>query len=83
MQQSIQSLEEQMKEKDGSIDTLQRQLVQAGIKDKIRSVETEIRKGAVKAQGSMSLTAQKAEAQRGLDKEKAQIERQKNNQSRS
>ena len=83
MQQSISSLEDQVKDKDGNIETLQRQLVQAGIKDKIRSVETEIRKGAVKAQGSMALTAQKAEAQRGLDKEKAQIERQKNNQSRS
>jgi hypothetical protein len=31
----------------------------------------------------MSLTAQKAEAQRGLDKEKAQLEREKSKQSRS
>ena len=83
MQQAIQSLEEQVKDKNGSIETLERQLVQAGIKDKIRSVETEIRKGAVKAQGNMSLTAQKAEAQRNLDKQQAQIERQKNKQSRS
>tara|TARA_R110002020_G_scaffold241933_1_gene455232 strand:+ start:941 stop:3187 length:2247 start_codon:yes stop_codon:yes gene_type:complete len=78
LQQSVQSLEEQVKDKDGTIDTLQRQLVQAGIKDKIRTVETEIRSGAVKAQGKMALTADKKAADAKIQKEKAQIELSKN-----
>ena len=74
LQQAVSSLEEQVKDKDGTIETLERQLVQAGIKDKIRNVETELRKGATKAQGRMSLTADKAKAEADIQKQKAQIE---------
>tara|TARA_R110002020_G_scaffold183586_3_gene379984 strand:- start:128 stop:2374 length:2247 start_codon:yes stop_codon:yes gene_type:complete len=77
LQQAVSSLEEQVKDKDGTIETLERQLVQSGIRDKIRTVETEIRKGATKAQGSMSLTAEKAKADAEIQKQKAQIELQK------
>ena len=83
LQQAVEALEEQVKDKDGTIETLERQLVQAGIKDKIRSVETEIRKGATKAQGKMALTADKAKAEADIQKQKAQIELQKDKQSRS
>jgi hypothetical protein len=83
LQQAVQSLEEQVKDKDGTIETLERQLVQAGIKDKIRSVETELRKGAVKAQGKMALTADRQEADAKLQKQEAQIELKKDKQSRS
>jgi len=83
LQQAVQSLEEQVKDKDGTIETLERQLVQAGIKDKIRSVETELRKGAVKAQGKMALTADRKEADAKLQKQEAQVELKKNKQSRS
>ena len=83
LQQAVEGLEEQVKDKDGTIETLERQLVQAGIKDKIRSVETEIRRGAVKAQGKMALTADKQEADAKIQKEKAQLDIQKNKQSRS
>ena len=37
-------LEEQIKDKDGTIETLERQLVQLGIKDKVRQAELEIDK---------------------------------------
>tara|TARA_R110000824_G_scaffold37327_2_gene114703 strand:- start:2211 stop:4517 length:2307 start_codon:yes stop_codon:yes gene_type:complete len=40
----IGGLEGQVKDKDGTIQTLERQLVQLGIKDKVRSAETEIDK---------------------------------------
>jgi len=83
LQQAVEALQEQVKDKDGTIETLERQLVQAGIKDKIRTVESEIRKGAVKAQGSMALTADKARADAGIQKQKAQVELQKEKQSRS
>ena len=68
LQQSVQQMQEQIKDKDGTIETLERQLVQAGIRDKIRTVETELRKGATKAQGRMTLTADKAEAEAKINK---------------
>ena len=77
LQQTVESMQSQIKDKDGTIETLERQLVQAGIKDKIRTVETEIRKGAVKAQGRMTLTADKAQAEANINKEKAQLELEK------
>jgi len=40
----IGGLEDQVKDKDGTIDTLERQLVQLGIKDKVRQAEMEIDK---------------------------------------
>ena len=82
MQQAVEGLEEQVKDKDGTIETLQRQLVQAGIRDKVRTVESEIRKGATKAQGKMALTADRAEAEADVQKQKAQLELQKDKQSR-
>jgi hypothetical protein len=77
LQQTVESMQSQIKDKDGTIETLECQLVQAGIKDKIRTVETEIRKGAVKAQGRMTLTADKAQAEANINKEKAQLELEK------
>ena len=44
LQGQIGGLEGQIKDKDGTIQTLERQLVQLGIKDKVRSAETEIDK---------------------------------------
>lgn len=41
-QQQIQSMEEAIKDRDGTIETLQRQLVQAGIKGQIKDAEMEI-----------------------------------------
>ena len=41
----VSGLEEQIKDKDGTIETLERQLVQLGIKDKVRQAEMEIEKG--------------------------------------
>ena len=40
----VQQLEEAVKDKEGTIETLERQLVQAGIKDKVRQAEVEISK---------------------------------------
>jgi len=44
LQSQIQGMEERLKDKEGTIETLERQLVQAGIKDKVRSAEMEIHK---------------------------------------
>ena len=42
LQGQLQGMEEQLSDKEGTIETLERQLVQAGIKDKVRSAEMEI-----------------------------------------
>ena len=44
LQGQLQSLEESVKDKEGTIETLQRQLVQAGIKGKVQDAEMEITK---------------------------------------
>ena len=44
MQSQLQSMEEALKDKEGAIETLQRQLVQAGIKGKVMQAEMEINK---------------------------------------
>ena len=44
MQGQVANMEEQMKDRDGTIETLQRQLVQAGIKAKILQGATEVDK---------------------------------------
>ena len=59
LQGQIQQLSEAVKDKDGSIETLERQLVQAGIKGKVMQAEMEI-------------TKQKAQAKSEVDKNKAE-----------
>ena len=44
MQGQLQSMEEALKDKEGTIETLSRQLVQAGIKSKVKDAEVEINK---------------------------------------
>ena len=44
MQGQLQGMEEQLKKATGTIETLERQLVQAGIKDKVNQAEVEIAK---------------------------------------
>ena len=44
MQQQIQQLEEKLKNSEGTVETLERQVVQAGIKSKVQAAETEISK---------------------------------------
>jgi hypothetical protein len=44
LQGQLNGVQEQLKDKEGTIETLERQLVQAGIKDKVRQAEVEIAK---------------------------------------
>ena len=52
MQSQLQQMEESIKDKDGTIETLQRQVVQAGIKSKIQDAGVEIdkKKNEIKSQ---------------------------------
>ena len=44
-----------MKDKEGTIETLERQLVQAGIKDKIKSGEMEVKKDVLQTEAQQKL----------------------------
>ena len=55
MQGQLQQMEEAIKDKDGTIETLERQLVQAGIKMKIGQAETEIRKDVVETEAQQKI----------------------------
>ena len=51
----LQQMQEAVKDKDGTIETLTRQLVQAGIKDKVRTGEVEVRKDVLETEAQQKL----------------------------
>ena len=53
LQSQLSSLEEAIKDKDGTIETLERQLVQAGIKGKIMQAEMEVQKKKEETKGEI------------------------------
>jgi hypothetical protein len=55
MQGQLQSMQEMVKEKNGAIETLQRQLVQAGIKMKVGDASNEIRKNVLETEAQQKL----------------------------
>ena len=55
MQGQLQSIQELVKEKNGTIETLQRQLVQAGIKMKVGDAGNEIRKDVLETEAQQKL----------------------------
>jgi len=70
MQGQISELSEQVKDKDGQLQTMERQLISAGVKAKVMQVENEMRKTAGDAQLSMRDTAKgmQVDRQATLDK---------------
>ena len=72
--EQLEKMEAAVKDKEGTIETLERQLVQAGIQDKVRTVEAELRKGAPQAQSRMALAASKTEQDQQVAKQKAAVE---------
>ena len=63
LQSSVQRLEQQLKDKEGTIETLERQLVQAGIKDKVRMAEHDMRKNLLDASSKVKTDARIARAE--------------------
>tara|TARA_R110002020_G_scaffold17671_2_gene61733 strand:+ start:456 stop:2699 length:2244 start_codon:yes stop_codon:yes gene_type:complete len=55
MQSQLQQMEESMKDKQGTIETLERQLVQAGIKMKVGDAANEVRKGVLETEAQQKL----------------------------
>ena len=55
LQGQVSSMEEAIKDKDGTIETLQRQLVQAGIKMKVGDAVNEVRKDVLETEAQQKL----------------------------
>ena len=55
LQVQVQSMEEALKDKDGTIETLQRQLVQAGIKMQVGTASNEIRKDLLETEAQQKV----------------------------
>ena len=55
LQSQVAQMEEAVKDKDGTIETLERQLVQSGIKMKVGEASNEIRKDVVETEGQQKL----------------------------
>ena len=55
LQSQVASMEEAMKDKEGTIETLERQLVQAGIKLKVGEGNTEVRKSVLETEAQQKL----------------------------
>ena len=66
LQSQIQQLSEAMKDKEGTIETLQRQLVQAGIKGKVMQAEMEISKKKEQVKGTINKASVETEAKQHL-----------------
>ena len=63
LQGQLQSMEESIKDKEGTIETLERQLVQAGIKGKVKDAEMEIHKKKIEAESSITKARLQHEAE--------------------
>ena len=55
LQGQVSSMEEAMKDREGTIETLERQLVQAGIKMKVGTASNEIRKDVLETEAQQKL----------------------------
>ena len=66
LQGQVSSMQEALKDKEGTIETLTRQLVQAGIKGKIQTAEVEISKKKEEVKGRMEKSYIKTEGEQKL-----------------
>jgi len=66
LQGQLQQLQEALKDKDGTIETLERQLVQAGIKGKVMQAEMEITKQKEEVKGNTKDAYRQTEAEQKL-----------------
>ena len=78
MQGQLQSMQEMVKDKDGSIETLQRQLIQAGIKMKVGDASNEIRKDVLETEAQQKLLRGMLKVEFDKMKEQLQVDMKSN-----
>jgi hypothetical protein len=69
MQKRIQSMEEEIKNANGTIETLERQVVQSGIKGKVMQAEMEVNKSKAQAQSGIEKEVLETKAQQKVLRE--------------
>tara|TARA_R100000808_G_scaffold5823_1_gene17558 strand:- start:6039 stop:8270 length:2232 start_codon:yes stop_codon:yes gene_type:complete len=74
LQSQLEDMEKTLQDKEGTIETLERQLVQAGIKNKIMQGDVEISKAAQDAKASYGRSADKVKAEADLTRRKMKLE---------
>ena len=74
LQSQLEDMEKSLQDKEGTIETLERQLVQAGIKNKIMQGNIEVRKSVEDAKSSHSRSADRVKAESDLQRRKLQLE---------
>lgn len=74
LQNQISSLEEEVKDGKGTIETLERQLVQAGIKGKIMAADVEVQKQKQELKGKATQEFTDTKAQQKLLRKRAELE---------
>ena len=70
LQGQLEGLEQTLKDKEGTIETLERQLVQAGIKDKVRMAEHDMRKNLLDASSRIKTDSAISKAEQGRTSKK-------------
>lgn len=85
LQSQVSSMEEAMKDKEGTIETLQRQLVQAGIKMKVGDAGNEIKKDVLETEAQQKLLRGmlKVEFEKMKDKMQSDVENTKEDVSQN
>ena len=73
MQKKISSLEKQIKDQAGIRQTLERQLIQSGVKAKVMQVENEVRKNAGDTMVKMKDTQRRMQSDRDMTREKLRL----------
>ena len=70
LKQQVESLAQELKDRDGTIDTLSRQAVQSGIKDKVGTAGNEVRKEVLETQAQQKFlrSLMKEESKRNIKK---------------
>jgi hypothetical protein len=74
LQSQLEDMEKSLQDKEGTIETLERQLVQAGIKNKIMQGNIEVRKSVEDAKSSYGRSADRVKAESDLQRRKLQLE---------
>ena len=71
MRSQLEQAQESLKDKEGTIETLERQLVQAGIKDKVRMAEHDMRKQILDTSAKLKGDTAAARANQNLQNERS------------
>ncbi|MAH49889.1 hypothetical protein CMI37_28980 [Candidatus Pacearchaeota archaeon] len=81
LKSQVDSLEEALSDKEGTIETLTRQLVQAGIKGKVQQADQEVQKSTTETKGQQKLLQKRMQDEANLSRREVGLAAKEQNQS--